>query len=180
MSKFLQFTKALPEVGFLYVRPEGVNAVMVDDANHGAVTLVVNGTWQRVAEPLDAVLAAVSDALDGADALAERALPENDPPGVAPIGSFSWALERLKAGGRVARRGWNGKGMWLVLVPKEHWGLGSAVPFDWGDVRNHLKPWIGMKTADNGFVPWLASQTDLLADDWEIVLDWNEVSKDGQ
>ena len=90
-----------------------------------------------------------------------------NPPGVAPIGSFSWALERLKAGARVLRRGWNGKGLWIVLVPKEHWGVGSAVPFNWGDVRNHLKPWIGMKTTDNGFVPWLASQTDLLADDWE-------------
>jgi hypothetical protein len=32
-----------------------------------------------------------------------------------------------------------------------------------------LLPWIGMKTADNKFVPWLASQTDILAEDWEIV-----------
>lgn len=32
-----------------------------------------------------------------------------------------------------------------------------------------LLPWIGMKTADNGFVPWLASQTDILAHDWEEV-----------
>lgn len=32
-------------------------------------------------------------------------------------------------------------------------------------------PWIGMKTADNGFVPWLASQTDMLAEDWEVIED---------
>jgi hypothetical protein len=46
----------------------------------------------------------------------------------------------------VARAGWNDKGMWLALT-----------------VRS--LPWIGMKTADDCFVPWVASQTDLLAED---------------
>ncbi|MDY8095890.1 DUF2829 domain-containing protein [Paenibacillus polymyxa] len=82
--------------------------------------------------------------------------------------TFSDALENLKQGKRIARSGWNGKGMWIVLVPDDSYGLGSKVPFDWGDKENHLKQWIGMKTADNGFVPWLASQTDVLADDWDI------------
>lgn len=80
--------------------------------------------------------------------------------------NFGQALEALKQGKKVSRSGWNGKGMWLVLVPAEHWGMNSAVPFDWGAESNSLLPWIGMKTADNKFVPWLASQTDILAEDW--------------
>lgn len=76
---------------------------------------------------------------------------------------FGQALEILKKGGRVWRSGWNGKGMWLLLVTADQWGAfeGRA---DLGSLR--ALPWIGMKTADDGFVPWLASQTDLLAEDW--------------
>ena len=71
--------------------------------------------------------------------------------------SFSRALEILKTGSdRVARQGWNGKGMWLELqVPDAH--------------SKMTLPYIYMKTADGHQVPWLASQTDLLAEDWEIV-----------
>jgi hypothetical protein len=42
---------------------------------------------------------------------------------------------------------------------------GAVLGFDSGT----LLPWIGMHTADNCFVPWLASQTDLLANDWNVV-----------
>lgn len=78
--------------------------------------------------------------------------------------TFGLAVEALKAGHRVARAGWNGKGMWLKLVPKD---LADAVAFQHAAL-NPL-PWIGMKTADDCFVPWLASQTDMLAEDWAIV-----------
>lgn len=86
---------------------------------------------------------------------------------------FSQALGSLKCGRRVARKGWNGKGMWLALV--EHYGVSVATVPAEGQIENplpsgtRLLPWIGMKTADGGFVPWLASQTDILADDWEVV-----------
>lgn len=82
---------------------------------------------------------------------------------------FGRALEILKAGERVARRGWNGKGMWLVLVrPEDMLPLpGPRYEVYGGHARPELAPWIGMKTADNKFVPWLASQTDILAEDWE-------------
>jgi hypothetical protein len=79
--------------------------------------------------------------------------------------TFGWALEELKNGNRVSRPGWNGKGMWLKLVPGKEHGLGADDP---GGTREHL-PWIGMRTADNKFVPWLASQTDVLAEDWDTV-----------
>ena len=81
--------------------------------------------------------------------------------------NFGEALQILKAGRRVCRSGWNGKGMWLGHVPGDQWGLGSEAPFDYGP--GDLLPWIGMKTADGKFVPWLASQTDILAEDWQEV-----------
>ena len=79
--------------------------------------------------------------------------------------SFGHAVELLKAGNRVAREGWNGKSMWLGLVDTGYYDVGYSVV---GEI-NSLLPWIGMKTADNKFVPWLASQTDVLAEDWQIV-----------
>lgn len=82
--------------------------------------------------------------------------------------SFGLAIEALKAGKRVARAGWNGKGMWLGLVLGYDYNPddGKATVFALGCQK---LPWIGMKTADNGFVPWLASQTDMLADDWGVI-----------
>ena len=69
---------------------------------------------------------------------------------------FGKALEALKAGQKVARQGWNGKGMWLNLqVPDAHSKMSL--------------PYIYMFTACQNQVPWLASQTDVLADDWAIV-----------
>jgi hypothetical protein len=73
---------------------------------------------------------------------------------------FGVALYRLKQGAKVARAGWNGKDMWLKLIPA---GNAMFAGFDMQDC-------IGMKTADNKMQPgWLASQTDLLAEDWMIV-----------
>lgn len=79
------------------------------------------------------------------------------------------AIKEMQNGARVRRVGWNGKGMWLALIPAGEWGLGSGIAFDDGHVDAPRKlPWIGMRTATNEFVPWLASQTDILATDWEI------------
>ena len=78
--------------------------------------------------------------------------------------TFGLAIEALKKGLRVARAGWNGKGMWLMLVPFD---LADKVAFQYAALDS--LPWIGMKTADNKFVPWLASQTDVLAEDWTLV-----------
>ena len=77
--------------------------------------------------------------------------------------TFGLAIEALKKGSKVARAGWNGKGMWLGLVANWNGQIGAMSP-NYG-----LLPWIGMKTADDKFVPWLASQTDMLSDDWVIV-----------
>jgi hypothetical protein len=74
------------------------------------------------------------------------------------------AVSCLKQGQRLARAGWNGKGMWLELVPSERCQI---VVFD--SATKSPLPWVGMRTVQGDFVPWLCSQTDLLATDWEIV-----------
>lgn len=85
--------------------------------------------------------------------------------------SFGDALNALKAGKKVARAGWNGKGMFLFLVPGSTF-LVNRPPllgiYPEGTEINYC-PHIDMKTADGKVVPWLASQTDVLADDWLIV-----------
>ena len=78
--------------------------------------------------------------------------------------SFGQAVELLKLGERVARKGWNGKGMWLrIVIPGTD---SNNLDFNLG---MECLPYLEMKTADNKLVPWLASQTDILAEDWEIV-----------
>ncbi len=84
---------------------------------------------------------------------------------------FSIALIALKAGEKVARAGWNGKGMFIFLVPGSVFQV-SRPPLlgiypEGTTVRYHAH--IDMKTADGMVVPWLASQTDLLAEDWETL-----------
>ena len=85
--------------------------------------------------------------------------------------NFGQALEALKEGKRVARAGWNGKGMFLFLVAGSNlivnrepllsiMGEGAEVTY---------RPHIDMKDAEGKVVPWLASQTDMLAEDWLIV-----------
>lgn len=69
------------------------------------------------------------------------------------LATFGQALEALIKGGAVARQGWNGKGMYIKLqTPTE--------------TSKMTRPYIYMKTADNQLVPWVASQSDILSDDW--------------
>lgn len=84
---------------------------------------------------------------------------------------FGEALVALKAGQRVRRAGWNGKGMFLFLVPGSTFAVSRAPLlgiYPEGTVINYC-PHIDMKTADGSIVPWLASQTDMLAEDWEVL-----------
>jgi hypothetical protein len=89
--------------------------------------------------------------------------------------TFGLATEALKKGLKVARSGWNGKGMWLVLASNWNANLGSpigtpnAAPFDMPSDWDGVAPFIAMYTADKKLVPWLASQTDMLAEDWGII-----------
>lgn len=85
--------------------------------------------------------------------------------------NFSQALEALKNGKLVMRSGWNGKGMFLFLVPGSTFKVNRAPLlgiYPEGEVVQYHAH-IDMKTAQGYVVPWLASQADLLSDDWEIV-----------
>jgi hypothetical protein len=78
--------------------------------------------------------------------------------------TFGDAIHMLKLGKKVARAGWNGKGMWIGMH-KEH---GTFVREECGTSLQYAD-FIVMKTADNKLVPWLASQTDVLAEDWRVI-----------
>lgn len=87
--------------------------------------------------------------------------------------NFGLALEALKAGNRVARTGWNCKGMWLVFDPGSKVSEvreGSAYHKAGITGNFTINPHIDMRTATGEMQPgWLASQTDMLAEDWMIV-----------
>lgn len=69
---------------------------------------------------------------------------------------FGGALAALKSGRKVTRAGWNGKGMYLALqIPDEN----SA----------NKKPYVYIVPVDGQRIPWTASQSDILADDWIVV-----------
>jgi len=90
--------------------------------------------------------------------------------------SFGLAIEALKLGQKVARAGWNGKGMWLVLVPgSPNVTTTAGSPYhNAGVLTTEILPHIDMWTTNahgrRAMLPgWLASQTDMLAEDWSIV-----------
>jgi len=68
------------------------------------------------------------------------------------------AVKKMKEGYKVRRSGWNGKDMWIWIYQPEQsiWHEFPRLPF------------VNMKTADNCVIPWLCSQSDLLAKDWEV------------
>lgn len=82
--------------------------------------------------------------------------------------NFSKALAKIKHGMVVSRKGWNGKNMFIFLVPGSTFITNRAPLIDvlGKDVKVVYNSHIDMKTADGSIVPWLASQSDLLAEDW--------------
>lgn len=69
--------------------------------------------------------------------------------------TIGWAVKQLHNGSKVCRSGWNGKDMYLELqVPDAH--------------SKMTLPYVYMRTAQGDLVPWLCSQTDLLATDWQL------------
>lgn len=87
--------------------------------------------------------------------------------------NFGQAIEALKLGDKVCREGWNGKGMWLVYVPSTpNCQLKEGSPY-WnaGLTDITINAHIDMKTATGEMQPgWLASQADMLAEDWLILI----------
>ena len=86
--------------------------------------------------------------------------------------TFSTALNALKRGMKIAREGWNGKGMFLYYVSAGRYPVKMEAAISIADEDGMVEygAYIAMKTAQGNVVPWLASQTDLLSNDWVIVL----------
>lgn len=85
--------------------------------------------------------------------------------------NFGQAIEALKDGQKVCREGWNGKGMFLVFVPATpNVNTVEGTPyFNAGVTDTTINAHIDMYTAQGDMQPgWLASQTDMLADDWQV------------
>ena len=84
---------------------------------------------------------------------------------------FGDAIRAMKDGKRVAREGWNGKGMFLFLVNGYTFKVNRepllSIMGDGAQVQYHAH--IDMKTAQGYVVPWLASQSDMLSEDWHEV-----------
>jgi len=76
--------------------------------------------------------------------------------------NFSDALMLLKDGNRLCRKNWNGKNMYIFII--KNWTYTNEIDDNYENL-----PFIAMKTFDEKIVPWLASQTDILSNDWEIV-----------
>lgn len=76
---------------------------------------------------------------------------------------FSSALQKIKAGEQVQRQGWNGKGMFVFLVPENF----IVVNEQQVTTERKLSSFIAIKDAQDNLVPWFASQADLLAEDWQ-------------
>lgn len=90
---------------------------------------------------------------------------------------FGDAIRAMKKGHRLARKGWNGRGMWVIHVPgTEQAYLSSgtvyreAVREEHCNILPHIDMWTTDSTGRRAMLPgWLASQSDMLAEDWEIV-----------
>ena len=91
--------------------------------------------------------------------------------------SFGMAIEALKLGAKVSRLGWNGKGMWLTLVPgTEAATLRDGTPYAKAtglrvcEILPHIDMWTTNAQGRRAMLPgWLASQTDMLANDWMVL-----------
>lgn len=85
--------------------------------------------------------------------------------------TFSDALKYIKNGEKCCREGWNGKGMFVFLVPGSTFKVNRAplmgIYPEGTEINYHAH--VDMRTADGTIVPWLVSQTDLLADDWCVI-----------
>lgn len=85
---------------------------------------------------------------------------------------FGQAIVELKRGQKVARSGWNGKNMWIMLVPGAH-GVSISPGTAYskaGLTKVNINSHIDMMTASGDMQPgWLASQQDILAEDWEVI-----------
>lgn len=84
--------------------------------------------------------------------------------------TFGWALELLKKGHCVNRKGWNGKNMFIFLVPGSTFKVNREPLLGIFEEGTEINYWghIDMRATDGRIGPWVASQTDMLSEDWQM------------
>jgi hypothetical protein len=88
--------------------------------------------------------------------------------------NFPCALAMLKDGHKLTRSGWNGKGMYIYFVPENNYPAQTEIArAEFGDMVPYGS-YIAMKTAQGNVIPWVASHTDLLSNDWEVITEDNK------
>lgn len=91
--------------------------------------------------------------------------------------NFGQAVEAMKAGAKVCRSGWNGKGMWIIWIPgTKNAQLSEGSPYRTAlgltqcEILPHIDMWTITADGNRAMLPgWLASQSDMLAEDWYLV-----------
>lgn len=85
--------------------------------------------------------------------------------------TFGQALTKLKCGRKVARKGWNGKNQYVYLIKAEH--LQNVLEYGYGEYYGEpiITDTLAIKTSSNQIqIGWLATQSDILAEDWEVII----------
>jgi len=93
---------------------------------------------------------------------------------MAKINDFGYALKALKNGHKVARTGWNGKGMYVTLLPgypdgiEVNENIQKAHKLPAGSILKY-RPYMQLFTAQDDIAMWSPSGSDALAEDWEVL-----------
>lgn len=87
------------------------------------------------------------------------------------MNDIGWAVKQMHNGSKIARSGWNGKGMFCFLVNGSRFKVNRAPLLGIYPEGTEIdyRPHVDMRTADGQIVPWVCSQSDLLATDWDVV-----------
>ena len=85
--------------------------------------------------------------------------------------NFGEAIEALKLGKKVCRKGWNGKGMFLYLVSAGSYPVKMDAAKSIADENGNVNygPYVALKAANGSVYPWNASQADMLSNGWVVV-----------
>ena len=87
------------------------------------------------------------------------------------LNDFGQAIKFLKSGFKLARKGWNGKGMFVYYIPanlyESYTEVGKSIADENGKVK--YNPYFAIKNVDNSVSTWIPSVNDCLAEDWYVV-----------
>jgi hypothetical protein len=163
------------DAGGVLIRSEGIDIKTLEGTmTADRADIVIRGVKGELYPCKPDIFAATYDPVDAPDTREKGSISPSQA-GTAQVSgmSFGLALDALKHGSRVARAGWNGKGMWLVLDPGSTVSQareGSAYQKAGLTGSFAINPHIDMRTATGEMQPgWLASQTDMLATDWVLI-----------